>query len=52
MENIINNMIQKLNEEIIECNWNMLEIDFLENLFSRYITNFKENKNGSNLNVN
>ena len=53
MENGIDNMIKKLNEEKINYknqikNYkdnNLKTFDFLKNLYSRYINNFEENKN-------
>ena len=59
MENGIDNMIQKLNEEKINYkkqleNYkdnNLKTFDFLKNLYSRYINNFDENKNVENNNL-
>ena len=58
MENGINNMIQKLNEDKINYkkqlenykDTNLKTFDFLKNLYSRYINNFEENKNNDNIN--
>ena len=58
MENGIDNMIQKLNEEKINYKKqmqiykdnNLKTFDFLKNLYSRYINHIGENKNDENLN--
>ena len=58
MENGIDNMIQKLNEEKINYKKqmeiykdnNLKTFDFLKNLYSRYINHIEENKNDENMN--
>ena len=58
MENGIDNMIQKLNEEKINYKKqmkiykdnNLKTFDFLKNLYSRYINHIEENKNDENIN--
>ena len=58
MENGIDNMIQKLNEEKINYKKqmkiykdnNLKTFDFLKNLYSRYINHIEESKNDENIN--
>ena len=58
MENGIDNMIRKLNEEKINYKQqiknykdnNLKTFDFLKNLYSRYINHIEENKNDENIN--